>query len=204
MGKQWLTLFLGAPKSLQMVTAAMKLKDTFSLEEKYDQSREHIKTQRHYFTNKGLSSQSCGFSSSHVWIWELNYKESWEPKNWCFWTVVLKTLKSPLDNKDSQTVHSKGNQSWVFIVRTDVEAEIPIPWPPDENWLIRKEPDAGRDWSRRRRGRQTMRCLDGVTDPMDVSLSSGSWWWTGRPGVLQSLGSQRVGHDWATEMNGAD
>ena len=100
MEKQWKqlqTLFFGAPKSLQMLTAAMKWKDACSLEESYDQPRQHIKKERHYFANKGLSSQSYGFSSSHVWMWELDYKEIWVPKNWCFWTVVLeKTLESLL------------------------------------------------------------------------------------------------------------
>ena len=95
--KQWQTLFSWAPKSLPMVTAAVKWKDACSLEESHDQPRQHIKKQKHYFANKGLSSQSYGFSSSHVWMWELDYKESWAPKNWCFWTVVLeKTLESPL------------------------------------------------------------------------------------------------------------
>ena len=98
--------------------------------------------------NKDPSSQSYGFSSSHVWMWELDYKESWVPKNWCFWTVVLeKTLASPLDCKEIQPVHPKGNQSWIFIGRTDAEAETPILWPPDgKNWLTRKDPDAGKDW----------------------------------------------------------
>ena len=148
MGKQWLTLFLGAPKSLQMVIAAMKLKDTYPWKESYDQPRQHIEKQKHYFVNKGLSSQDYGFSNSHVWMWELDYKESWAQKNWCFWTVVLeKTLESPLDCREIQPVHPKGNQSWVFIGRTDVEAETPIFWPPDaKSWLIWKDPDAGKDW----------------------------------------------------------
>ena len=100
------------------------------------------------FTNKGSYSQSYGFSSSHVWMWELEHKESWVPKNWCFWTVVLeKTLESPLDCKEIQPVHPKWNQSWIFIVKTDVEAETPILWPPDaKKWLIGKDPDAGEDW----------------------------------------------------------
>ena len=104
--------------------------------------------QRHYFANKGPSSQSYGFSSSHVWIWELNYKESWAPKNWSFWTVVLeKTLESPLDCKAIQPLPPKGDQSWVFIRGTDVEAETPVFWSPDvKNWLIWKDPDAGKDW----------------------------------------------------------
>ena len=129
------------------MTAAMKLKDT-PWKESFDQPRQHIKKQRHHFTNKGLSSQGFGFFSSLVWMWELGYKESWAPKNWCFWTVVLeKTLESPLDSKEVQPVHPKGNQSWIFIRRTDAEAETPILWPPDaKNWLIWKDPDAGKDW----------------------------------------------------------
>ena len=113
-----------------------------------------LKKQRHYFANKNPSSQSYGFSNSHVWIWELDYKESWAPKNWCFWTVVLeKTLESPLDCKEIQPVHPKGNQSWIFIGRTDAEAEAPILWPPDvKNWLLRKDPDAGKDWRQEEKG----------------------------------------------------
>ena len=110
--------------------------------------------QRHYFANKGPSSQGCGFSSSHVWMWELDYKESWALKNWCFWTVVLeKTLESPLDCKEIQPVHPKGNQSWIFIGRTDVEAETPILWPPNvKNWLIRKDPESGKGWRQEKKG----------------------------------------------------
>ena len=110
----------------------------------YDQSIQHIKKQRHYFTNKGSSSQGYGFSSSHVWMWELDYKESWALKSWCFWTVVLEeTLESPLDCKEIQLVHPKENQSWILIGRTDAEAEAPTLWLPDsKNWLIGKHPDA--------------------------------------------------------------
>ena len=109
---------------------------------------------RLYFTNKGPSSQNYGFSCGHVWMWELDYKESWEPKNWCFWTVVLeKTLESLLDSKEIQPIHPKGNQSWVFIGRTDAEAETPILWPPDvKNWLLWKDPDAGKDWRQEEKG----------------------------------------------------
>ena len=116
--------------------------------ESYYQPRQHIKKQRHYFANKGPSNQGYGFSSSHVRMWELDYKESLTLKNWCFWTVVLeKTLESPLECKESQPVHPKGDQSWVFIGWTDVEAEAPIIWPPDaDSWLIGKDPDAGKDW----------------------------------------------------------
>ena len=115
---------------------------------------QHIKKQRHYFANKDPSSQGYGFSSAHVWMWELDCEESWVPKNWCFWTVVLeKTLESPLDCKEIQPVHPKGDQSWVFIGRTDAEAETPILWPPHVmSWLIGKAPDAGRDWQQEEKG----------------------------------------------------
>ena len=193
--------------------------------------------------------QSYGFSSSHVWMWELDYKESWAWKNWCFSTVVLeKTLESPLDSKQIQSVHPKGNQSWIVIGRTDAEADTPILWPPDaKNWFIWKDPDAGKIEGGRRRGWQRMRWLDGISHSMGMSewmkslshvqlfaalwtvahqaplsmgfsrqeyqsgllfpwvwVNSRSWWWTGRPGMLQSTGLQRVGHDWATELNWTD
>ena len=116
--------------------------------------RQHIKKQRHYFVNKGPSNQGYGFSSGLVWMWELDYEESWVPKNWCFWTVLLeKTLESPLGCKEIQPVHPKGDQSWVFIGRTDVEAETPILWPPYvKSLLIRKGPDAGKDWRQEQKG----------------------------------------------------
>ena len=144
--------------------------------ESYDQPRQHIKKQRHYFANKGPSGQGYGFSSGHVWMWELDYKESWVPKNWCFWTVVLeKTVESPLDCKEIQPVHPKGDQSWVFIERTDVEAETPILWPLHEkSWLIWKDPDAGKDWGQKEKGTTEMRWLDGITYSMDQGLG-GLW-----------------------------
>ena len=122
--------------------------------ESYDQPREHIQKQRHYFANKGTSSQGYGFSCGHVWMWGLDYKESWVPKNWCFCTVVLeKTLDSPLDSKENQPFHPKGNQSWIYIGRTDAEAETPILWPIDaKNWLFGKDPDAGKDWRQEEMG----------------------------------------------------
>ena len=122
--------------------------------ESYDQPREQIKKQRHYFANKGPSNQGYGFSSSHVWVWELDYKEGWVPKNWYFWTVLLeKTLESPLDCKEIQPVHPKGAKSWVFIGRTDAEAEATIVWPHDaKSWLVWKDPDAGKDWRQEEKG----------------------------------------------------
>ena len=140
----------------------------------------------------------------HVWMWESDYKESWVPKNWCFWTVMLeKTLESPLNCKEIQPVHTKGDQSWIFIGRTDVEAETPILWPPDvKSWLIWK------DWCWERLkvgGEGDDRGWDGwmasLTHRTWVWVNSGSWWWTGKTGVLQSMGSQRVGHDSTTELN---
>ena len=197
--KQWETLFLGAPKSLQMVTAAMKLKDAYSLEENHDQSRQHIKKQRHYSANKGPSGQGYCFSSSHVWMWELDYKESWTPKNWCFWTVVLeKTLESPLDCKEIQTVNPKGNQSWLFIGRTDAEAEAPILWPPDvKNWLIGRDSDARKYWRQEEKGMTEDEMVGWLhwLGGRWVWASSKSWWWTGKPGMLQSMGLQSVRYD---------
>ena len=193
MGKQWkhlLTLYFGAPKSLQMVTAAIKLKAVWPWKKSCDQTRQHIKKQRHHFTNKGQSSQSYAFSSSHVWMWEFDYKETWVPRNWFFWTVVLeKTLKSTLDCKEIQPVHPKGNQSWIFIGSTDAEAETPILWP-----------GGGGD------NRVWEGWMASPTRWTWVWVDSGSWWWTGKPGVLQFMGSQRVGHDWVTELmlNSAD
>ena len=134
-------------------------------------------------------------------MWELDYKESWALKNWCFWSVVLeKTLESPMVCKEIQPVHSKGDQSWVFLGRNDGKPETPVFWPPDvKSWLIGKVSDAGKGVGGRwKRGWQR---LDGITDPMDVGwVVSGSWWWTGRTGVLQFMGSQRVRHDWVTEL----
>ena len=170
----------------------------------YDQHRQHIKKQRHYFANKGASSQSYSFSSSYVWMWELDYKESWALKNWCFCTVVLeKTLESPLECKEIKPFNPKGNQSWIFLGRTDAEAETLILWPPDaKNWLLWKDPDAGKDLRQEERGQQRMRWLDGITSLMDMFQQA--------PGVGDEQGSlaccsprglKRVGHFWATELN---
>ena len=183
----------------------MKLKDACSLEEKLWQPRQHTKKQRHYFANKGPSSQSYGFSNSHIWMWELDHKEGWVPKNWCFWIAVLeKTLESPLDSKEIQPVHPKGNQSWIFIGRNDVEAETPYTlatWCEELTHL--KRPWC---WERLKAGgERDDRGWDGwmasLTQWTWAWVNSQSWWWTGRPGVLQSMGSQRVGYDWTTELN---
>ena len=125
-----------------------------SWKKSYDPCRQHIKKQRHYFTNEVLSNQSYVFSSCHVWMWELDYKESWVLKNWWFWTAVLeKILESHLDCKEIKPVHPKGSQSWIFIGRTDAEDEPPILWPSDvKNWLICKDPDAGKDWRQEEKG----------------------------------------------------
>ena len=114
----------------------------------------YTEKQRHYFANKGLSSQGYGFSSGHVWMWELDCKESWAPKNWCFWTVVLeKTPESPLDCKEIRPVHSEGDQPWVFFGGNDAKAETPVLWPPDVNsWLTGRDSDAGRDWGQEEKG----------------------------------------------------
>ena len=134
--KQWQTLLPWPPKSLQMLTAAPWKKS-------YDQARQHIKKQRHYFVN----------SSSHIWMWELDYKQGWAPKNWCFWIVLLeKTLKSPLDCK-IKPENPKGNQPWIVIGRTDAEAEAPILRPPDvKSQFTGKDPDAGEDWGQEGKG----------------------------------------------------
>ena len=138
-------------------------------------------------------------------MWELDYKESWALKNWCFWTVVLeKTLESSLDGKEIQPIHPKGDQFWVFIGRTDAEAETPILWPPDaKSWLTGKDLDAGERLKAGGEGddREWDGWMASPTQWTWVWLNSGSWWWTGRPGVLQFIRLQRVGHDWATELN---
>ena len=150
---------------------------------------------RCYLANKGPSSQGYGFSSGHVWVWELDCEESWAPKNGWFWTVVLeKTLESPLDCKEIEPVHPETDQSWVFIGRTDAKAETPVFWPPHANsWLIGKYPDGGRDWGQEEKG---MTGWDGWMASLIqwtwVLASSRSWWRPGKPGVLQSMGCKEL------------
>ena len=150
----WQILFSWAPKSLQMVTASHEIKRRLLPGRKAMTNLDSISKSRHYFANKGPSRQGYGFSSGHVWMWELNHKEGWTLKNWCFWAVVLeKTLESLLDCKEIQPVHPEGNQSWIFIGRTDAEAETPILWPPDaKSWLTGKDPNAGNDWKWEEKG----------------------------------------------------
>ena len=160
----------------------------------------------HYFANKDPSSQSYGFSSSHVWMRELDYKESWELNNWCYWTVVLERPLRVLWTVRSSNSPPKGNQSSIFIGRTDVEAETPILWPPDaKNWLIGKEPDAGWDWSEGREGdkRRWGGRMASLIWWMWVWVSTRSWWWTEKPGMLQSMEVSKTQtwlSDW-TELN---
>ena len=148
------TDFWGGSKITAGGDCSHEIKRCLLLGRKVMTKRQHIQKQRHYFANKGLSSRSYGFSSGHVWMWELDYEESWAPKKWCFWTVVLeKTLETPLDFKVLKSVHPKGEQFWIFIERTDVQAETPILQPPDvKNWLIRKDLDAQKDWSLEEKG----------------------------------------------------
>ena len=175
----------------------------------YDKARQHITKQRHYCTIKSLYSQSCGLSCRHVWMWELDHKEGWVPKNWCFWTVVLeKTIESPLDCKEIKPVSPKGNQPWILIGRTDsdAEAEAPILWPPDaKSWLIRKRPWC---WERLKAGGEGNNrgwnwWMASLTLRTQVWASSRRWWRTGKPGVLQSIGLQKVRHNWAIEQHRA-
>ena len=165
-------IFLGSKITVEGV-CSHEIKTLASWKKSYGKPRQHIKKQRHYFANKGLYSQSCGFSSSHVWMWELDYEERWVLKNRCFQIVVLeKTLESPLDYKKIQPVHPKGNKSWIFIGRTILKLKLQsfghLMWRTDS---LEKTLILGNIEGRRRRGRQKMRWLDGITDSMDMSLS---------------------------------
>ena len=170
----------------------------------YDQPRQHIKKQRHYFVNKSPSSKAYGFSSNHVWMWELVYKESWVPKNWCFWTVVLeKTLEHPwIARRSNQSILkeiSRGCSLEGLMLKLKLQYFGHLMWRADsfEKTLMQGKIEGGR-----RRGWQRMRLL--MASPTQwtwVWVNSGSWWWAGRPGMLQFMELQRVLHDWATELN---
>ena len=171
--KQWQSLFWGGSKITPDGDCHHEIKRHF-LEKSYDHPRQHIKKQRHYFANKIPYSQSYGFSSSHVWMWELDHKESWMPKNWCFWiVVVLKTFESPLDCKEIQPVHPKGDQSWVFIGRMMLKLKLQY-----VGHLVCRTDSLenplrlGKTEGRRRKGWESTRWLDGITDSMDMSLST--------------------------------
>ena len=173
-------------------------------EESYDQPGQHIKKKDITLSTKICLVKAMIFPVI-IYGCELDYKEIWAQKNWCLWTVVLeKILESPLDCKVIQPVHHKGDQFWVIIGRTDVEAETPILWPPDgKSWLTGKRPW---HWERLRAGgegddRGCNGWMTSLTQWTWVWVDSRSWWWSGRPGVLRFMGSQRVAHDWVTELN---
>ena len=177
--------------------AAMKLKNSCSLEGKLWQIWHHIKKQRHHFADKGPYSQSYRFSSSQVWIWELDHKEGWMPKNWWFWTVVLeKTLESPLDCRKIKLVNPKGNQHWILIGRADVESEATIFWPLDEKCqLIGKEPNSGKDWRQEKQQTTEDDMVECHHQCNGHEFEQTGRKRTGKPAVLQSMGSQSVGHE---------
>ena len=203
--KQWQTLLPWAPKSLQMVASAMKLKDACSLGEKLWPTPEHTKKQSHHFANKGLYSQTMIFPvvmyGSDSWTIKKAEHRRIDAFELWYWE---KTLESPLDYKEIKAVNPKGNQSWIFIGRADTEADTPTLWPPDaQSWLTGKDPYAGKDWSQEEEEKGTTEdsWMASPTRRTWVWASSVSWWRTGKPGVLQSVGLQRVRHNWVTELN---
>ena len=187
----------------------MKLKDAYSLEGVITNLDSIFKSRDITLPTKVRLVKAMVFPVVMYGCESWTVKKAWVPKNWFFWTVVLeKTLESPLDCKEIQPVHSKGDQPWDFFGRNDAKAETPVVWPPHvKSWLIGKDSDAGRDWLRAG-GEGDDRGWDGwmasLTRWTCVSVNSGSWWWTGRPGVLRFMGSPRVGHDWATDLIWSD
>ena len=203
MRKQWLTSVLGGSKITADGDCSHEIKRCLLLGRKAMTNSHSILKSRDILCNKGLYSQSYGFFSSHVWMWELDHKENWVWKNWCFWTVVLeRTLENSLDCKEILPVNPKGNQSWIFIGRTDADSEAPILWPP-----YMKSWEKKRLWCWERlkaEGEGNNRGWDGwMASPTGwtwIWANYRRWWRTGKPGVLQSMGSHRVGDDRATEQ----
>ena len=186
-----------------MVTATWNLKTFALLKKSNDKPRQHVKKQTHHFAEKGLYNQSYIFSSSHVWIWELDHKEGWALQNWCFWTVVLeKTLESSLDSMEIKPVNPKGNQPWVFIGRTDAKVEAPILRPPDvKHGLIWKDPDSGKDWEQeeKRAAEDVVAGWHHWLNGHESEQTPGEWR-TENAGVPRSVGPQGVAHNLATEQ----
>ena len=170
--------------------------------ESFDKPRQRIKKKWHHFANKSLSSQSYGFSSIHIWMWELAHKEGWVPKSWCFWTVVLeKTLKSPLDCKEIKPVNPKGNQPWIFIGSTDAEAEAPVLWPPDaKSWLLVKDRAAEKGWRQKEKGETEDETVGWCHRLNGYEFEQTLGDDEGQPGVPQCMGSRRVGQDLVPEQ----
>ena len=195
-------LFWGAPKSLKMVTIALKLKDFCFLEKSYDQPRQHIKKQRHYFADKGPFIQCYGFSSSHICDVRIGPSRGWAPKNWCFRTLVLeKTPESPLDGKEIEPINPKGNQPWILIGRTDAEGEAPVIWSPDANSrLIGKVPDAGKDWGQKEKRVSENEMAGWYHHCSRSELGQTPGDGEGQRGrtACSPWESQRVGHNWET------
>ena len=171
-----------------------------SWQESYDKSRQCIKRQRHHFANKGPYSQNYGLSSSHVRMWELDPEEGRVPKNRCFQTMVLeKIFESPLNIKEIKLINPKGNQPWIFTGRTDLEAWDPILWPLDvKSWLIGKDPDTRKGWGQDEKGAEGDVWVASLIQWTWTQANSGRWWGTGKPGMLQFIGSQRVRQDLET------
>ena len=199
--KQWQTIFLGSKITADGDSNHL-IKRHFPWKESYDKPRQHIKKQRHYFADKVPYSLRCSFSSSLVWMWELDNKETWTLKNWCFWALVLEmTLESPLDFKKFKPVNPKGNQSWIFI--TGIGAEAPVLWPPNaKGWLIRKDPDAGKDWRLSEKGmtEDEMVGWHHQFNGHESEQAPGDGEGQGSLACCRPWGSQIVRHDWATEQ----